>query len=186
MTSPLDLGRHDSWDGVRAVVAGFGVSGFAAADNLTHLGAAVTALDESTVGHQKTEKAELLEVLGAKVRLGPDGVLVVRMAMTDPGTGTYTILTQIAGEMLGLPPERVRVEMGDTDFPFASGSGGSFGAAYTMGGTSTSVTQTVENYALEIRYQLEKNGPVSTVTVPGGSDRRVVEELCATIRRLEA
>lgn len=65
----------------------------------------------------------------AKVRLGPDGVLVVRMAMTDPGTGTYTILTQIAGEMLGLPPERVRVEMGDTDFPFASGSGGSFGAA---------------------------------------------------------
>jgi xanthine dehydrogenase YagR molybdenum-binding subunit len=65
----------------------------------------------------------------AKVRVGPDGVLVVRMAMTDPGTGTYTILTQIAGEMLGLPPERVRVEMGDTDFPFASGSGGSFGAA---------------------------------------------------------
>lgn len=64
----------------------------------------------------------------AKVRLGPDGVLVVRMAMTDPGTGTYTILTQIAGEMLGLPPERVRVEMGDTDFPFAAGSGGSFGA----------------------------------------------------------
>ena len=65
----------------------------------------------------------------AKVRLGPDGVLVVRMAMTDPGTGTYTILTQIAGEMLGLPPERVRVELGDTDFPFAAGSGGSFGAA---------------------------------------------------------
>lgn len=66
------------------------------------------------------------------------------------------------------------------------GLGGSFGAAYTMGGASTSVTSTVENYALEIRYQLEKNGPVSTITVPGGSDRRVVEELCATIRRLEA
>lgn len=66
------------------------------------------------------------------------------------------------------------------------GLSGSFGAAYTMGGASTSVTQTVENYALEIRYQLEKHGPVSTVTVPGGSDRRVVEELCATIRRLEA
>ena len=64
----------------------------------------------------------------AKVRLGPDGVLAVRMAMTDIGTGTYTILTQIAGEMLGLPPERVRVEMGDTDFPSAAGSGGSFGA----------------------------------------------------------
>ena len=65
------------------------------------------------------------------------------------------------------------------------GLGGSFGAAYTMGG-STSVTRTVDEYALEIRYQLEKNGPVSTVVVPDGSDRRVVEELCATIRRLEA
>ena len=66
------------------------------------------------------------------------------------------------------------------------GLGGSFGAAYTMGGRSTSVTRTVDEYALEIRYQLVKNGPVDTVTVPGGSDRRVVEELCATIRRLEA
>jgi UDP-N-acetylmuramoylalanine--D-glutamate ligase len=62
------LGRRDDWSGVRAVVAGFGVSGFAAADNLTHLGAAVTALDESADGKQ--EQATLLEVLGAEVRLG--------------------------------------------------------------------------------------------------------------------
>jgi UDP-N-acetylmuramoylalanine--D-glutamate ligase len=40
------LGRQDDWSGVNAVVAGFGVSGFAAADNLTHLGAAVVALDD--------------------------------------------------------------------------------------------------------------------------------------------
>src|SRR3982075_2957340 len=65
----------------------------------------------------------------ANVRLGPDGFAIVRMAMTDIGTGSYTILTQIASEMLGLPPERVRVELGDTGFPQASGSGGSFGAA---------------------------------------------------------
>lgn len=49
--------------------------------------------------------------------------------MTDIGTGTYTILTQIAAEMLGLPIDRVRVELGDTLFPEAAGSGGSFGAA---------------------------------------------------------
>ena len=49
MTSPLDLGRHDSWDGVHAVVAGFGVSGFAAADNLTHLGAAVIVASVSSL-----------------------------------------------------------------------------------------------------------------------------------------
>src|SRR5712664_2559614 len=65
----------------------------------------------------------------ANVRLGPDGLAIVRMAMTDIGTGSYTILTQIAAEMLGLPPERIRMELGDTSFPQASGSGGSFGAA---------------------------------------------------------
>ncbi|MGA8247096.1 MAG: Mur ligase family protein, partial [Nocardioides sp.] len=62
------LGCRDDWTGVRAVVAGFGVSGFAAADNLTHLGASVVALDESASG--KEEKAELLGVLGADIRLG--------------------------------------------------------------------------------------------------------------------
>ena len=64
----------------------------------------------------------------ASVRLEGNGVLTARMAMTDIGTGTYTIMTQIAAELLGLPMERVQVDMGDTDYPAASGSGGSFGA----------------------------------------------------------
>ncbi|MCJ2029120.1 xanthine dehydrogenase family protein molybdopterin-binding subunit [Methylobacterium sp. J-043] len=64
----------------------------------------------------------------AGVRLNPDGTLTVRMAMTDIGTGTYTILAQIAGEMMGLPVERIHVEIGDTAYPKAAGSGGSFGA----------------------------------------------------------
>src|SRR3954469_23694610 len=64
----------------------------------------------------------------ATVALSPDGTATVRMAMTDIGTGTYTILAQIAAEMLGLPTERVRVELGDTSFPQAAGSGGSYGA----------------------------------------------------------
>jgi UDP-N-acetylmuramoylalanine--D-glutamate ligase len=62
------LGRHGDWSGVHAVVAGFGVTGFAAADNLTHLGALVVALDEKVEG--KEERAELLGVLGADIRLG--------------------------------------------------------------------------------------------------------------------
>src|SRR5271167_1400137 len=65
----------------------------------------------------------------ANVRLDPDGNARVRMAMTDIGTGTYTILAQIAAEMLGLSVEKVHVELGDTHFPEAAGSGGSFGAA---------------------------------------------------------
>jgi xanthine dehydrogenase YagR molybdenum-binding subunit len=64
----------------------------------------------------------------ANVRLTADGVATVRMAMTDIGTGTYTILAQITAEMLGLPVGQVRVELGATSFPEAAGSGGSFGA----------------------------------------------------------
>src|ERR1700729_1493489 len=48
----------------------------------------------------------------ANVRLNLDGDAIVRMAMTDIGTGTYTILAQIAAEMLGLPTERIRVDLG--------------------------------------------------------------------------
>jgi xanthine dehydrogenase YagR molybdenum-binding subunit len=70
-----------------------------------------------------------LQLSKANVRLGPDGIVRVRMAMTDIGTGTYTILTQIAAEMLGVPPDRIHMEIGDTAYPQASGSGGSFGAA---------------------------------------------------------
>ena len=62
----------------------------------------------------------------ASVSLGPDGVATVKTSMTDIGTGSYTILGQIAADMLGLPIDKVRIELGDTDFPEAPGSGGSF------------------------------------------------------------
>ena len=82
------LGRGSTWAGVRVVVAGFGVSGFAAADNLTHVGAQVTALDESDAG-DRAEKAELLNVLGADVRLGPGTTAdlpdQVDLVVTSPG-----------------------------------------------------------------------------------------------------
>ena len=64
----------------------------------------------------------------ARVRLDPDGVVVVQMSMTDIGTGTYTILTQVAASMLGVAANQVRVELGDSALPKAAGSGGSFGA----------------------------------------------------------
>ncbi|CUR54017.1 UDP-N-acetylmuramoylalanine--D-glutamate ligase [metagenome] len=105
MPSPLSLGRHDSWEGVRAVVAGFGVSGFAAADNLNHIGASVTALDE-TLTDERAEKAELLEVLGATVRLGPGATQSlpdeVDLLVTSPGWHpTAPLLAQAAAR--GIP-----------------------------------------------------------------------------------
>lgn len=65
----------------------------------------------------------------AKVTLNPDGTAIVQTDMTDIGTGTYAILAQITGEMLGLPSEKVLVELGDTAFPRGPGSGGSWGAS---------------------------------------------------------
>ena len=67
----------------------------------------------------------------ARVRLCPDGTAVVESDMTDIGTGTYTVLGQIAAEMLGLDPREVLVRLGDTDFPPGAGSGGSWGAPST-------------------------------------------------------
>jgi xanthine dehydrogenase YagR molybdenum-binding subunit len=64
----------------------------------------------------------------ALARLEKDGGLTVELAMTDIGTGSYTILTQIAAETMELPVDRVRVLLGDTRFPPTAGSGGSFGA----------------------------------------------------------
>jgi xanthine dehydrogenase YagR molybdenum-binding subunit len=70
----------------------------------------------------------------ARARLAPDGRLTVQTAMTDIGTGTYTILTQIAAEAMGLPVEQVVAEIGDSDLPPAPGSGGSWGAGSSGSG----------------------------------------------------
>ncbi|MER8507875.1 xanthine dehydrogenase family protein molybdopterin-binding subunit [Mesorhizobium sp. M0894] len=65
----------------------------------------------------------------ARVAIDRDGRVTARLDMTDIGTGTYTILTQIAAESLGVPISSVKVELGDSRFPRTAGSGGSWGAA---------------------------------------------------------
>ena len=102
MIEDLDsLGRSSDWSGVRVVVAGFGVSGYAAADNLTFLGARVTALDETDAG-DRVERAELLESLGATVRLGPGSTATlpdgVDLVVTSPGWSPRAPLLAQAAE----------------------------------------------------------------------------------------
>jgi xanthine dehydrogenase YagR molybdenum-binding subunit len=80
------------------------------------------------VGMAAASRSVIVQPSKCHLTLETDGTVTARLAMTDIGTGTYTILTQIAADMLGLPPERVHVLMGDTDYPEAAGSGGSFGA----------------------------------------------------------
>jgi xanthine dehydrogenase YagR molybdenum-binding subunit len=61
----------------------------------------------------------------AMARLLPDGTALVRSGTQDLGTGTYTVMTQVAADTLGLPLEKVRFELGDSSFPGAPVSGGS-------------------------------------------------------------
>jgi xanthine dehydrogenase YagR molybdenum-binding subunit len=65
----------------------------------------------------------------ARARLLADGRVIVEAGTQDIGTGTYTILTQVAADALALPVEAVRFELGDSSFPESPPSVGSFTAA---------------------------------------------------------
>ena len=75
-----------------------------------------------------------------------DGSAIVRSGSQDLGTGTYTIMTQVAADALGLPLNKVRFMLGDTDMPKAPVSGGSQSAA--------SVSPAVRAAALAVRLKL--------------------------------
>jgi xanthine dehydrogenase YagR molybdenum-binding subunit len=62
----------------------------------------------------------------ARVRLLADGIAEVEVAASDMGPGTYTSMTQIAAEMLGLPVDQVRFRLGRSDYPPAPSHGGSW------------------------------------------------------------
>jgi xanthine dehydrogenase YagR molybdenum-binding subunit len=76
----------------------------------------------------------------ASVRLAPNGSALVSVAAHDIGTGTYTILTQIAAQTLGLPLDKVHTLLADTALPRGPGAGGSATAA-TVGNAVLAVSQ---------------------------------------------
>ncbi len=78
---------------------------------------------------------------GVKITLKPDGTAHVASATSDIGPGTYTVMTLIAAEYLGLPAENVKFELGDTKFPPAPVQGGSF----TTASVGTAVYESAEN-----------------------------------------
>ena len=108
MSSPgwLDHANWDSdWSRLSVVVAGIGVSGFAAADALIGLGAKVTVVDDRA-GNTEGERARVLEILGATVQLGtgataglPRGTGLV---VTSPGWRPTAPLLQ-AADRAGVP-----------------------------------------------------------------------------------
>jgi xanthine dehydrogenase YagR molybdenum-binding subunit len=62
----------------------------------------------------------------AKAVLTANGSLEIASATADIGPGTYTMMTQLAAEMLGVPIEHVTAKLGDSGLPHAPVEGGSF------------------------------------------------------------
>ena len=81
--------RSAPWDQLHVCVAGLGVSGFAAADALLSLGATVTVVDAGGAVAPLAERAQVLSVLGADVRLGQPAATTLppgtQLVVTSPG-----------------------------------------------------------------------------------------------------
>jgi xanthine dehydrogenase YagR molybdenum-binding subunit len=65
----------------------------------------------------------------AHCEINPDGSVVMRCGTQDIGTATKTIMAMIVAETLGLDVPQVTIQLGDSNFPFSGGSGGSTTAA---------------------------------------------------------
>jgi xanthine dehydrogenase YagR molybdenum-binding subunit len=89
----------------------------------------------------------------AQAVLTADGRLVVGSGTADIGTGTYTIMTQIAAETLGLPLECVTFELGDTKLPLAPVEGGSMTAA-SCGSAVQEVCQAIGKRLFDLARKL--------------------------------
>ena len=72
-----------------------------------------------------------------RIVLTADGRAEVACATSDIGTGTYTIMAQVAADMLGLPIERISVKLGDSTLPQSPVEGGSWIAASVSNGIAT-------------------------------------------------
>jgi xanthine dehydrogenase YagR molybdenum-binding subunit len=85
----------------------------------------------------------------AKIQLFADGHAVIYCATQDIGTGTYTILTQIAAEGLGLPMASVQCKLGDSKLPKGPNSGGSQVSA-SAGGAVWAAALTLKSKAIQL------------------------------------
>src|SRR5205823_9563342 len=77
----------------------------------------------------------------ASVQLRDDGTARVASATQDIGTGTYTILAQLASQKTGVPLDKVEVALGDTSLPEGPLSGGSM----ATGSVVNAVFQAADN-----------------------------------------
>ena len=113
----------------------------------------------------------IMQKTAARAVLGADGRLEVATATTDIGTGTYTILTQIAAETLGLPMDAVTARIGDSSLPKSPVQGGSWTAA-SSGSAVQKACQTVREQLFKHARQMDgsplANASLEQVTFADG------------------
>ena len=83
----------------------------------------------------------------ARAVLQADGMLIVQSATADVGPGTYTIMTQIAADIMSMDPTNVRFELGDSSLPPAPGQFGSH--------TTASVGSAVHDVCVALKEKLQ-------------------------------
>ena len=93
----------------------------------------------------------------ALARMNPDGTVLVQSGAVDIGTGTYTVMAQVAAETLGVPYDQVRFDLGDTEMPEAPRSGGSI--------TAASVASAVQAACRGLRQKLDALGGLPSAPV---------------------
>ncbi len=94
-----ELNRTSDWSQVRVCVVGLGVAGFAAADALVNLDAKVIVIDAQS-GERQKERAVILEILGAEIRLGDDTQLPndIDLVVLSPGVSPLAPIVAAAQE----------------------------------------------------------------------------------------
>jgi xanthine dehydrogenase YagR molybdenum-binding subunit len=98
---------------------------------------------------------------GRKGRLTADGKLTIGSATADIGTGTYTIMTQIAAETMGLPIADVAFQLGDSTLPKAPVEGASSCAA-TVGSAVQAVCEKLRKKVFNVARKMQ-DSPLADV-----------------------
>jgi xanthine dehydrogenase YagR molybdenum-binding subunit len=89
-------------------------------------------------------------------KLSANGHLEVASATSDIGTGTYTVMTQVAADTLGLPVDQITAKLGDSSLPTSPLQGGSWVAA-SVGAAVQLACQAVAAKALKAAVKVHGN-----------------------------
>ena len=93
---------------------------------------------------------------GARIVFDSDGTVLVQSGTQDLGTGTYTVMAQLAADALKMPLHRVRFELGDSEFPKAPVSGGSQSAA-SVGSAVLAAVDSAKGRLFEMALAAERS-----------------------------